>query len=150
MDGNGPDNVDKEHTGGWNELNKANQAVEYKDSYPDKEAYKKVFGDIDYSYRRLLLNAETEYADSYKWSVKKSGAEAFTDIDHTGGIYKADKLTRADNGDIYRCRVGFGDSGTELVYEMPVKVWYLAEITDTEVFADGQRIEMISEAGGKV
>lgn len=147
-DGNGPDIIDGENTGGWNELNKANQVVEYKENYPDKEAYKKVFGSIDYSYRRLLLNAETDYADSYKWSVKKNGTEEFTDINHIGGIYKADKLTRADNGDIYRCIVGFGGNGTELVYEMPVKVWHLAEITDTEVFADGQRLEMVSESGG--
>ncbi|MDO4439351.1 MAG: InlB B-repeat-containing protein [Eubacteriales bacterium] len=149
-DGNGPDNVDKENTGGWNELNKANQVIEYIEKYQDKEAYKKSFGDIDYSYRRLLLNAETEHANSYKWSVKKRGTESFTDIDHAGAVYKADKLTRADNGDIYRCEVGFGDNGTKIMYEMPVKVWYLAEITDIEIFADGQRLEIISESGGAV
>lgn len=121
----------------WDEGHVNNHVVEFVDGYEDKAAYESRFGDIKYQYRRIVFNAETEFARGYSWSRKKAGEDEYESLGSGEGTYKADRLTREDNGDIYRCEVDMGANGEKLTYETAISVYWLPAIDGikTEILA---------------
>ena len=121
----------------WDEGHINNHVVEFVEGYEDKAAYESRFGDIKHQYRRIVFNAETEFAGGYSWSRKKAGEDGYESLGSGEGTYKADRLTREDNGDIYRCEVDMGLNGEKLIYETAISVYWLPSIggINTEIFA---------------
>ena len=145
-DDEGPDGGGDDGPGGsgsqsstdlWDEGHVNNHAVEFVEGYEDKAAYESRFGDIKYQYRRIVFNAETEFAGGYSWFRKKAGEDGYESLGSGEETYKADRLTREDDGDIYRCEVDMGMNGEKLIYETAISVYWLPAIDgiETEILA---------------
>lgn len=117
----------------WDKDNVNNHAVAYVDGVETKAEYESIYGDIGYQYRRIVFNAQTEYALGYAWSVKKKGAADFTALSGNEGTFMADKLLKEDDGSIYRCEVKLGENGEKLTLETEISVYWLPVIGKTEV-----------------
>lgn len=117
----------------WDEDHINNHVVEYKEGSESKTDYESRYGDIKHQYRRIVFNAETDFAFGYSWSVKRRDDEDFEPLTESGETYKADKLTREDDGSIYRCEVAMGENGEKLRLETRITVYWLPELGKTEV-----------------
>ena len=117
----------------WDKDNVNNHAVAYVDGIETKAEYESIYGDIGYQYRRIVFNAQTEYALGYAWSVKKKGAADFKALSGNEGTFMADKLLKEDDGSIYRCEVKLGENGEKLTLETEISIYWLPVIGKTEV-----------------
>lgn len=121
----------------WDPMHSNNYVVEMTADAENKGIYEQKHGKIHCQYRRIYFNAETSLASAYHWSRRLPDTEEFQPLEESGSTYLADRLTRDDNGSVYRCAVEIGGSGAYLTYETAITVYYLPEIRDTEVQING-------------
>lgn len=121
----------------WDPLHPNNYVVEMTPDADNKAAYERKHGKIHEQYRRIYFNAETSLASAYHWFHKPAGTDTFIPLEETGCVYLADRLTRTNQGDTYRCEVEIGEDGDRLRYETSITVYYLPEIKGTRLQVNG-------------
>ena len=144
-DGNEADDELWEETEGsldlWDSEHANNHVIEYIEGAETKTDYEAVYGDIKDQYRRIALDAETEFAKGYTWYVKPAGSSDSLKLDSTEGVYVADRLDRSNDGDIYRCEVLIGANGESLIYETEISVHWLPRLGEPQITAERSRIK---------
>lgn len=122
----------------WDVSHWNNQAIEKLEGL-DKTAYRKLHGKTARQYGRITLNAQTSLATRYQWFRKGKGERKFIPLEETGSRLKLHDLTRENNGDQYRCEAAIGEEGEKVAYETSLTIYYLPEITGTEVYVNGEK-----------
>ena len=125
----------------WDKEHVNNHVIEYVDGVEDKASYESMYGDIKDQYRRIALNAETEFAKAYTWYVRSAGTTEYKRLDHEESIYVADRLKRSNDGDVYRCEVLLGSNGESLTYETEISVHWLPGLGEPQMTAERRDFE---------
>ena len=126
-DENGPDlptpGTDPEDS--WSEQHSHNFVIEKRTEAPDKKSYRRLHGKTAYQYGRILFDAGTSQASSYRWYVNG------TEQRGSGATFLLKDITRELNGAVVRCEVRLSDGNTEITHQTRLTVFYLPEIVET-------------------
>ncbi|MDO4265938.1 MAG: InlB B-repeat-containing protein [Eubacteriales bacterium] len=126
-DGNGPDIPPdgKDPDDSWSESHSRNHVIEKRQEAPDRTTYRRLYGKTAWQYGRILFDAKTSEAASYRWYV--NGKEQ----SGTGETFLLSDIKRSLDGAEVRCEVLLTDGKTKLTHKTRITVYHLPEITET-------------------
>ena len=127
-DGNGPDYPPgtENPKDPWGKTHSRNHVIEYREEVPTRQQYRRKYGQTAYQYGRILFDAETNAASSYRWYVDgRQQTEG-------GAQFQLSEIKRELNGAEVKCIVTLNDNQTTLEYKTNITVYHLPEIRDTE------------------
>lgn len=127
-DGNGADyrNDGEDPADPWAETHSHNTVLEKIAAADERTAYRRMHGKTAWQYGRILFQAETTDAASYRWYVDgvlqpKTSAQLLLS-----------EIGRAQDGAEVRCEVTLDDLKTVVSYRTRLRVFYLPEIRGTK------------------
>lgn len=127
-DGNGPDFPPgkKDPDDSWSENHSHNHVIEKRKEAANKTEYRKLYGQTAYQYGRILFDAGTNQAISYRWYL--DGREQ----SETGAVFLLSDITRKLDGSEVRCDVLLSDGKTCISHKTNITVYHLPEIVGTD------------------